>query len=82
MHPNEYIRGATLRFLCRIGAEEEIFEPLIPSIMSCMEHRNAFVRKNAVLAILFLYSSPNGEHLLQDAPDLIENVSHYFSRPT
>lgn len=31
-HPNEYLRGATLRFLCRIK-EEEILEPLTPSIL-------------------------------------------------
>ena len=31
-HPNEYLRGATLRFLCRIH-EEEILEPLTPSIL-------------------------------------------------
>lgn len=29
-HPNEYIRGVTLRFLARIR-EEELLEPLIPS---------------------------------------------------
>ena len=29
-HPNEYIRGITLRFLCRIH-EEELLEPLVPS---------------------------------------------------
>lgn len=73
-HPNEYIRGATLRFLCRIR-EEEILEPLIPSILSCLEHRNSFVRKNAVLAINALYKLPKGEHLLQDAPELIEKAS-------
>ena len=34
-HPNEYIRGATLRFLQKIR-ESEILEPLIPTIRSCM----------------------------------------------
>ena len=29
-HPNEFIRGVTLRFLCRIH-EEELLEPLVPS---------------------------------------------------
>ena len=38
MHPNEYIRGVTLRFLCRIK-EEEILEPLTPSILQNLEHR-------------------------------------------
>jgi coatomer subunit beta len=34
-HPNEYIRGVTLRFLCRLN-ESEIVEPLIPSIRDRM----------------------------------------------
>lgn len=29
-HPNEYIRGVTLRFISRIK-EDELLEPLIPS---------------------------------------------------
>ena len=49
-HPNEYIRGVTLRFLCRIK-EEEILEPLVPSILANLEHRHSYVRRNAVLAI-------------------------------
>lgn len=72
-HPNEYIRGVTLRFLCRIR-EEEIFEPLIPSILTCLEHRHSYVRRNAVLAINSIYKLPKGEMHLQDAPDLIEKV--------
>jgi len=72
-HPNEYLRGATLRFLCRIH-EEEILEPLTPSILQCLEHRHSFVRRNAVLAINALYKLPKGEMLLQDAPELIEKV--------
>jgi coatomer subunit beta len=72
-HPNEYIRGVTLRFLCRIR-EEEILEPLIPSILACLEHRHSYVRRNAVLAINSLYKLPKGELLLVDAPELIEKV--------
>lgn len=34
-HPNEYVRGVTLRFLCRIN-EAEILEPLVPSVRSCL----------------------------------------------
>ena len=75
-HPNEYIRGVTLRFLCRIR-EEEILEPLIPSILACLEHRHSYVRRNAVLAINALYRLPRGELLLQDAPELIEKVSPF-----
>lgn len=34
-HPNEYIRGSTLRFLCKIK-EAEILEPLVPSVRACL----------------------------------------------
>ena len=70
-HPNEYIRGVTLRFLCRIK-EAEIIEPLIPSIMANLEHRHSFVRRNAVLAIDAIYRLPNGEHMLSEAPETVE----------
>lgn len=70
-HPNEYLRGVTLRFLCRIQ-ERELLEPLIPSIQANLEHRHSFVRKNAVLAVNAIYKLPHAEDFLQDAPELIE----------
>lgn len=72
-HPNEYIRGSTLRFLCRIR-EEEILEPLVPSILANLEHRHSYVRRAAVLAVNSIYKLPKGELLLQDAPETIEKV--------
>ncbi|CAN0914560.1 Coatomer subunit beta-1 [Linum grandiflorum] len=56
-HPNEYIRGVTLRFLCRIH-EMEIIEPLIPSVLKNLEHRNPFVRRNAIVAVMSIYKLP------------------------
>ncbi|KAK9470053.1 adaptin N terminal region-domain-containing protein, partial [Dipodascopsis tothii] len=67
-HPNEYIRGATLRFLGKLK-EPDLLEPLIPSVRSCLEHRHAYVRKNAVFAIYSVYSL--SESLVPDAADLI-----------
>lgn len=72
-HPNEYIRGATLRFLCRIS-EQEILEPLMPSVLTCLNHRNPFVRRNALLAISAIIRLPHGEQLLPDAADLVEKA--------
>eukprot|EP00798_Chlamydomonas_sp_ICE-L_P032308 gene32308-16878_t len=63
-HPNEYLRGVTLRFLCRIK-EEEILEPLVPSVLTCLDHRHSYVRRNAVLAINTIYKLPKGELMLQ-----------------
>lgn len=54
----------TRRFLCRIK-EEELLEPLIPSILANLEHRHSYVRRNAVLAINSIYKLPKGELLLQ-----------------
>lgn len=68
-HPNEYIRGATLRFLQKISNDAELLEPLIPLILSCLEHRHAYVRKNAVFAISCIYRS--FENLIPDAPELM-----------
>lgn len=67
-HPNEYIRGNTLRFLCKLR-EPELIEPLLSSARSCLEHRHVYVRKNAVFAIASIYQ--HSESLIPDAPELI-----------
>ncbi|KAH9942945.1 coatomer protein [Amylocystis lapponica] len=69
-HPNEYIRGATLRFLQKISKDAELLEPLIPTCRSCLEHRHSYVRKNAVFAVYTIYRE--FEHLIPDAPELIQ----------
>lgn len=69
-HPNEYIRGSTLRFLCKIK-EAELLEPLVPSVRACLEHRHSYVRKNAVFAIGSIYKS--FDVLFPDAPEVIES---------
>ncbi|XP_030971844.1 coatomer subunit beta-2-like [Quercus lobata] len=70
-HPNKFIRGVTLRFLCRLNVSE-IVEPLLPSILSNLEHRHPFVRWNAVLAVMSVYRLPHGEQLLDSALEIIE----------
>ncbi|KAK9500807.1 hypothetical protein O3M35_002001 [Rhynocoris fuscipes] len=67
-HPNEFIRGSTLRFLCKLK-EPELLEPLMPAIRSCLNHRVPYVRRNAVLAVFTIYR--NFEFLIPDAPELI-----------
>ena len=69
-HPNEYIRGATLRFLTKLH-EPELLEPLLATVRSCLEHRHSYVRKNAVLAVFSIYNL--SDHLIPDAPELIVN---------
>ena len=72
-HPNEYIRGVTLRFLCRI-TEDELLEPLVPSVIQNLEHRHSYVRKNAVMALAAVYKLPKGDLLVPDAPELVEKL--------
>ncbi|KAL9873721.1 coatomer subunit beta isoform 1-T1 [Glossina fuscipes fuscipes] len=69
-HPNEFLRGSTLRFLCKLK-EPELLEPLMPSIRACLEHRHSYVRRNAVLAIFTIYK--NFDWLVPDGPELIAN---------
>ena len=45
-------------------------EPLLSSARSCLEHRHAYVRKNAVWAIASIYQ--HSEPLIPDAPELIQ----------
>jgi len=68
-HPNEYIRGSTLRFLQKVK-EPELLEPLVPTIRQCLEHRHSYVRKNAVFCIYTVFK--HNEALMVDAPELIE----------
>nr|ACN40292.1 unknown [Picea sitchensis] len=72
-HPNEYIRGVTLRFLSRLN-ESELIEPLVPSVLANLEHRHPYIRRNAILAVMSIYKLPQGEQLLVDAPEMIEKV--------
>jgi coatomer subunit beta len=55
--------------LQKIAKDQELLEPLIPIVRSCMEHRHAYVRKNAVFAVYTIYRQY--EHLIPDAPELI-----------
>jgi coatomer subunit beta len=68
-HSNEYVRGSMLRFLCKLR-EPEIIEPLIPSIKSCLNHRHAYVRKNAALAIYHIHKY-RGPSLIPDGAEVI-----------
>lgn len=69
-HPNEYIRGYTLRFLCRVK-EADIVEPLVAAVKENLEHRHAYVRKYAVMAVYTIHKN-FGDDLMPDADDLIE----------
>ncbi|KAG6333321.1 hypothetical protein ID866_5769 [Astraeus odoratus] len=69
-HPNEYIRGATLRFLQKISRDAELLEPLVPTLRANLEHRHSYVRRAAVFALHTVHR----EHpsLVPDAAELIQ----------
>lgn len=71
-HPNHYIRGCTLRFLCRVK-DIEILQPLLSAVMENLAHSDAFVRKNAALVFFTVYQNfpDNCFNLLPDGPELI-----------
>eukprot|EP01114_Cavostelium_apophysatum_P024678 TRINITY_DN973_c0_g1_i2.p1 TRINITY_DN973_c0_g1~~TRINITY_DN973_c0_g1_i2.p1 ORF type:complete len:955 (+),score=319.11 TRINITY_DN973_c0_g1_i2:111-2975(+) len=70
IHPNEYVRGSTLRFLTKLK-EPEILEPLLPSVRANLEYKHAYVRRNAVLGLYNIYK--NFDYLCPDAPELVYN---------
>lgn len=67
-HPNEFIRGNTLRFLNKLK-EPELLETLVPNVRQCLNHRHAYVRKNAVFALYSIYKI--SDHLVPDADEVI-----------
>jgi coatomer subunit beta len=70
-HPNEYVRGAALRLVSKLK-EQELLEPLIPSVRVCLEHRHAYVRKNAISTACTIYQDFPG--LMPDVPDKLEEL--------
>ncbi|KAL6941550.1 hypothetical protein ACO0RG_002684 [Hanseniaspora osmophila] len=69
-HPNEYIRGNTLRFLTKLK-EPDLLEQMVPSVRECLEYRHAYVRKYAILAVLSIFNV--SERLFPDAPEVIQS---------
>lgn len=59
-----------MRFLTKLR-ESELIEPLLSSARSCLEHRHAYVRKNAVFAVSSIYH--HSESLIPDAPELLQH---------
>ncbi|SCU95532.1 LANO_0E10638g1_1 [Lachancea nothofagi CBS 11611] len=69
-HPNEYIRGNTLRFLTKLR-EADLLEQMVPAVRSCLEYRHAYIRKYAILAVYSIYKV--SDHLIPDACEIINS---------
>jgi len=70
LHSNEYIRGKTLKLVSRM-MYRSILEPLIQAIMTDLEHRFSYVRRNAVSCLMNIYLA-FGSEMLSDLPDRLE----------
>ena len=71
LHPNEYIRGRTLRLLSRINYKE-ILESLTPSILENLTHKHSYVRRNAISCLYLIF--------LQFRDDLIPDIDEHIDK--
>lgn len=72
MHANEYIRGSTLRLLCKMKYYR-ILEPLKEAVLRNLSHRHSYVRRNAVMCV-YAFVKSFGIDVLPEAPDDIEQL--------
>ena len=79
-HPNEYVRGSTLRFLAQLKEADILESGLVPSITANLEHRHSYVRKNAVMCIYTVFE--NFPDVIPDAPEIIEEFLYSETNPT
>lgn len=71
-HPNEYIRGSTLRLLCNLRFIK-LIQPLIESILENLQHRHSYVRRNAVMCIYSIIKT-FGVEIIPNAVDEVEKL--------
>eukprot|EP00375_Theileria_parva_P003525 XP_766208.1 coatomer beta subunit [Theileria parva strain Muguga] len=69
--PNEYVRGSVLRLLSNLTIFN-IIQPLIPSIISNVEHREPYVYRNALLCLTNI-SERFGSDLVTSSFKTVEN---------
>lgn len=70
LHPNEYIRGKTLKLVSRL-MYRSILEPLIQAIVENLGHRFSYVRRNAVACLMNVYLA-FGSEMMGDLPEKLE----------
>ena len=54
--PNEFTRGRTLRLVSKI-AVTQIIEDMIDAVIANLNHRNCYVRRNAIMCIYAIYQN-------------------------
>lgn len=71
LHPNEFIRGKTLKLVSRI-MYKGVLEPLTEAITENLEHKHTYVRRNAIVALYNIFLN------FQD--DLIPDIDEYMEK--
>eukprot|EP00923_Selenidium_pygospionis_P002060 GHVN01003175.1.p1 GENE.GHVN01003175.1~~GHVN01003175.1.p1 ORF type:complete len:1009 (-),score=218.84 GHVN01003175.1:523-3549(-) len=71
MHPNEYVRGSTLKLLCKMRYAK-ILEPLVEAIMKNLSHRHSYVRRSAVMCVYSIVKSFGVEMLPHAAEEVMQ----------
>jgi coatomer subunit beta len=69
MHANEYIRGSTLRLLCKMKIFK-ILEPLKEAVLRNLSHRHSYVRRNAVMCVYAIIKTFGIEVMPEAAEDI------------
>ena len=72
LHPNEFIRGRTLRLLSKLMFRG-ILEPLCPAIVENLSHKHYYVRRNAVSCLYIIFLTFQTE-LIPDIDEHIEKL--------
>lgn len=65
LHPNEYIRGAALRFLYKVN-DIEVLQQLLTPILNNLTHNDEYVRRHAAILV---------GRIARDIPSFIDSVS-------
>lgn len=56
VHPNEYMRAVALRLVSKLKYPQ-LVEPLVPSVLTNLEYRFTFVRRQAAACVNAIYAS-------------------------
>lgn len=72
LHPNEFIRGRTLRLVSRI-MYKQVLEPLSSTILDNLTHKHTYVRKNAIVCLYQIYLN-FGNEIASDLDEQMEKI--------
>ena len=76
-HPNEYVRGRTMRLLCKLD-RYELIEPMVEPILQNLDNRHPFVRRNAVMCLYAIVSNFG----LDKIPTAIDDIDRVWTTET